>query len=75
VCQAWRRTHGVEVPVPGVHGAEGEEKGQGVIATWRLKEAPSTCAGRRTGTGYEVWCTWDEWARDHEVRHPRHGCT
>jgi hypothetical protein len=30
VCQAWHRTHGVEVPVPGLSGAEGEEKGTGV---------------------------------------------
>jgi hypothetical protein len=30
VCQAWHRTHGVEVPVPGISGAEGEEKGKGV---------------------------------------------
>ena len=30
-------------------------------------------AGRRTGTGYEVWDTRDEWARNHEVLHPRWG--
>jgi hypothetical protein len=44
-------------------GAEGEEQGKGVIARGRLKEAQSESAGRRTGTGYEVWCTRDEWAR------------
>jgi hypothetical protein len=32
VCQAWHRAHGVEVPVPGIRGAEGEEKGKGAIA-------------------------------------------
>jgi hypothetical protein len=39
VCQAWHRTNGVQVPVPGVSGAEGEEKGKGAAARWRLKEA------------------------------------
>jgi hypothetical protein len=51
VCQAWHRTHGVEVPVPGVSGAEGEEQGKGAAARWRLKDAESKRAGRRTGTG------------------------
>ena len=51
VCQAWHRASGVEVPVPGSRGAEGEEKGQGAIARGRLEEAQSTRAGRRTGTG------------------------
>jgi hypothetical protein len=32
VCQAWHRAHGVEVPVPGIRGAEGEEQGKGGIA-------------------------------------------
>src|SRR5262245_4791800 len=44
------------------------------IARWRLEEAQSKRAGRRTGTGYEVWYTRDEWARDHKVLHPRVGC-
>jgi hypothetical protein len=73
VCQAWHRTNGVQVPVPGISGAEGEEQGKGVIARWRLEEAPSKRAGRRTGTGYEVWGTWDERARDREVLHPQVG--
>jgi hypothetical protein len=30
VCQAWHRTSEVQVLVPGIRGAEGEEKGQGV---------------------------------------------
>jgi hypothetical protein len=63
----------VQVPTPGLSGAEGEEQGKGVTARGRLEEAPSKRAGRRTGTGYEVWYTRDEWARDHEVLHPRVG--
>ncbi len=38
---------------------------------WR-KPNPK-CAGRRTGTGYEVWPTRDERARDREVLHPQRG--
>jgi hypothetical protein len=38
---------------------------------WGLEEAPSKRAGRRTGTGYEVWHTRDERARDREVLHPQ----
>jgi hypothetical protein len=38
---------------------------------WGLEEAQSKRAGRRTGTGYEVWCTRDERARDCEVLHPQ----
>jgi hypothetical protein len=38
---------------------------------WGLEEAQSTRAGRRTGTGYEVWHTRDERARDREVLHPQ----
>jgi hypothetical protein len=71
VCQAWHRTSEVQGLVPGMRGAEGEEKGQGVTARWGLEEAPSTRAGRRTGTGYEVWCTRDERARDREGLHPQ----
>ena len=40
---------------------------------WGLEEAQSKCAGRRTGTGYEVWYTRDERARDREVLHPQRG--
>jgi hypothetical protein len=29
VCQAWHRTREVQVLVPGIRGAEGEEQGQG----------------------------------------------
>jgi hypothetical protein len=38
---------------------------------WGLEEAHSKRAGRRTGTGDEVWCTRDERARDREVLHPQ----
>lgn len=38
-----------------------------------LEEAQSKDAGRRTGTGSEVWHIRDEWARDHEVLHPQLG--
>jgi hypothetical protein len=37
------------------------------------REAQSESAGRRTGTGYEVWHTQDELARDNEVLHLRKG--
>ena len=40
---------------------------------WGLEEAQSKSAGRRTGTGYEVWYARDELARDSEVLHPRRG--
>ena len=43
-------------------------------ARWGLEEAQSKRAGRRTGTGYEVWCTRDERARDREVLHPQGVC-
>jgi hypothetical protein len=47
VCRACHRVSGVKVPVPGVSGAEGKEKGKGVIVRWGLKEAQSESAGRR----------------------------
>ena len=40
---------------------------------WGLEEAQSKRAGRRTGTGYEVWYTRDELARDREVLQPQRG--
>jgi hypothetical protein len=73
VCRTWHRTHGVQVPVPGVSAAEGEEQGKGVTARWGREEAQSKDVGRRTGTGYEVWYTRDERARDREVLHARWG--
>jgi len=41
---------------------------------WGLEEAQSKRAGRRTGTGYEVWYTRDKRARDCEVLHPQGVC-
>ena len=63
----------MEVPTPGFRGAEGKEKGKGVTVRRGLKEAQSKSAGRRTGTGYEVWYVRGEWARDHEALHPQVG--
>jgi hypothetical protein len=63
----------VKVLTPGIRGAEGKEKGKGVIVRWGLKEAQSENAGRRTGTGYEVWYARGERARDCEALHPQWG--
>ena len=63
----------MKVPVPGLSGAEGKEKGKGVVVRQGLEEAQSETAGRRTGTGYEVWYIRDERARDREVLHPQRG--
>jgi hypothetical protein len=73
VCRAWHRACEVKVLAPGISGAEGKEKGKGVIVRWGLEEAQSKSAGRRTGTGYEVWYARGEWARDHEALYPRVG--
>jgi len=59
--------------MPGLRGAEGKEKGKGVIVRWGLEEAQSKSAGRRTGTGYEVWYARGERARDCEALHPQVG--
>ena len=72
-CPPQRIRRGGEVPVPGRSRAEGKEKGKGVIVRWGLEEAQSESAERRTGTGYEVWHTQDELARDNEVLHLRKG--
>jgi len=74
VCRAWHRASEVRVLAPGVSGAEGKEKGKGVIARWGLEEAQSKHAGRRTGTRYEVWYTRNELARDSEVLDPQGVC-
>jgi hypothetical protein len=73
VCRAWHRTSEGQVLVPGVREAEGEEQGQGVVARRGLKEALSTRAGRRTGTGEEVWHARGAWARDHAALQSRWG--
>jgi hypothetical protein len=61
---------GVQVPCPGVRGAEGQAKRQGVTARWGLKAAGSEGAGRGPRTGYEVWCSRGELARDSKALHP-----
>ena len=61
----------MEVPTPGIRGAEGKEKFKGVVARRGLKEVQSKSAERRTGTGYEVWCVRGERARDREALHPQ----
>jgi hypothetical protein len=66
---------GVKVSCPGVRGAEGQGKRQGVTVRWGLKEAWNEGAGRGTRTGYEVWYARDEWARNHKVLHPQLGRT
>jgi hypothetical protein len=40
----------VKISCPGIRGAEGQGKRKGVTAKWRLQEAQSKHAGRRTGT-------------------------
>ena len=62
---------GGEIPCPGKRGTEGQAKRKGVIVRWGLKEAWSKGAGRRTGTGDEVWYVRDEGARNHKVLHPQ----
>jgi len=63
----------VKVPTPGFRRAEGKEKGKGVVVRQGLKEAQSKSAGRRTGTGYEVWYVRGERARDREALHRQEG--
>jgi hypothetical protein len=62
---------GVNVPCPGVRGAEGPGKRQGVTVRWGLKDAWNERAGRGTRTRYEVRYSRDERARDREVLHPQ----
>lgn len=47
VCRAWHRTIGVKVSEPGKGGAEGKEKGKGVIARWALEGSPIQKRGAR----------------------------
>ena len=46
---------GVKVPRPGVRGAEGQGKRQGITVRWGLKAVWNEGAGRGTRTGDEVW--------------------
>src|SRR5262245_6818972 len=65
---------GVKVPRPGIRGAEGQGKRQGVTVRWGLKEAWNERAGRVTRTGYEVWYSRGELARNSKALHPPLGC-
>jgi hypothetical protein len=65
---------GVKVPRPGVRGAEGQGKRKGVTVRWSLKEAWNERAGRGTRTGYEVWYSRGELARNSKALHPQLGC-
>ena len=65
---------GVKVPCPGMRGAEGPGKRQGVTARWGLKAAWNEGAGRGTRTGYEVWYSRGELARDSKALHPQVDC-
>jgi len=73
VCRAWHIACGVEVPAPGVRGAEGKEKGKGVVARRGPQEAQPKDAGRRTGTGCEEWYAWGQLAGDSKALHPQLG--
>jgi hypothetical protein len=42
--------------MPGFRGAEGKEKGKGVIVRWGLKKTHSKSAGRRTGIPPKAGC-------------------
>ena len=57
--------------MPGVRGAEGQGKRKGVTARWGLKDAWNEGAGRGTRTGYEVWYSRGERARDSKTLHPQ----
>jgi hypothetical protein len=65
---------GVQVPRPGMRGAEGQGKRQGVTVRWGLKAAWNARAGRGTRTGYEVWYSRGELARHSKALPPRLGC-
>jgi hypothetical protein len=65
---------GVKVSRPGVRGAEGHGKRQGVTVRWGLKDAWNERAGRGTRTGYEVWYSRGELARNSKALHPQMGC-
>jgi hypothetical protein len=64
---------GVQVPCPGMRGAAGQGKRQGVTVRWGLQDAWHEGAGRGTRTGDEVWYVRDAWARHPAVLHPHRG--
>jgi hypothetical protein len=49
---------GVKGPCPGVRGAAGHGKRQGLTARWGLEGAWSACAGRGTRTGSFLFADW-----------------
>ena len=69
-----RSCSGVKVTRPGIRGAEGQGKRKGVTARWGLKAAWNERAGRGTRTGYEVWYSRGERARNSKALHPQWGC-
>jgi len=74
VCQAWHVASEVQVLTPGIRRAKRIGEGaRGVVVRRGLEEAQSKDAGRRTGTGSEVWYTRDERARDRKVLHLQGG--
>ncbi len=75
VCRAWHVACEVKVLAPGIGEAEGKRKGNCVIARWGGEEVQRKSTGRRTETGYKVWYTRDQRARDREVlRSPNGVC-
>ena len=64
---------GVQVSRPGVRGADGPGKRQGVTVRWGLQDAWNAGAGRGTRTGYEVWYSRGERARHRKALHPQLG--
>jgi hypothetical protein len=65
---------GVQVSCPGVRGAEGQGKRQGVTVRWGLQDAWNERAGRGTRTGEEVWDSRGKRARHRKALHPQLGC-
>ena len=53
VCRTQHTTFGLELPGPGIRGAEGKEKAKGVVVRRGLKKAQSKDAGRCTRIGPE----------------------
>ena len=73
MCRAWHVACEVKVLAPGIGEAEGKRKGNCVIARWGGEEVQRKSTGRRTETGYKVWYTRDQRARDREVLHSPNG--
>jgi hypothetical protein len=69
-----RSCSGVNVPGPGVRGAEGHGKRQGVTVRWGRKAAGNAGAGRGTRTGSEGWYRRGARARHRTALPPQVGC-